>query len=178
MLDTCERKGWIGLRSLKIYLRSLSQNKSDEITRSDFKYFVAKLGVMLTDEEIQFIFERFDKNRNNHINFIELFNSFRSVSNSRKAEIESFKDQVMIPGCKYISFANLEKIIDFNYHPEVTRFMKTAKDVTNEFRTSWDSLKEDDLISEDNFREFYYDVSALFEKDEEFTQCLKSLGYK
>ena len=33
-------------------------------------------------------------------------------------------------------------------------------------------------ITENNFRQFFYDVSACVEKDEEFNQILKALGYK
>ena len=65
-----------------------------------------------------------------------------------------------------------------NYHPEAIRFFKTVPDLENEYKICWDNLKEDNRITENNFSQFFYDISACIEKDEEFSQILKSLGYK
>ena len=39
------------------------------------------------------------------------------------------------------------------------------------------SLKEDDLITEENFFEFFEDISACFPNEEDFEQCLYSISY-
>ena len=105
-------------------------------------------------------------------------NSINQVSESRKAQIESFKEQVKAPGQNYILFSYLVSLIDMNYHPEAIRFLKTVPDLENEYKMNWDNLKEDNRISENNFRQYFYDISACVEKDEEFDQILKALGYK
>ena len=69
-------------------------------------------------------------------------------------------------------------LVDLNYHPEALRFLKTVPDLEREYKIYWDNLKDDDRINENNFRQFFYDVSACVEKDEDFTQILKALGYK
>ena len=56
--------------------------------------------------------------------------------------------------------------------------MKTVPDLENEYRINWDNLKEDNIIKEKDFRQFFYDISACVETDEEFTLILKTLGYK
>jgi hypothetical protein len=65
-----------------------------------------------------------------------------------------------------------------NCHPEALRYMKTVPDLENEYRINWDNLKEDNIIKEKDFRQFFYDISACVETDEEFTLILKTLGYK
>ena len=178
LIDSCSKKGWIGLRALKIYLRILKKNSTEEREKAEFKFYTAKCGFVLTDEENSFIFKKFDVKKNNTINFIEVLNSFRNCNDERKKQIESFKNQVLKPGQKFISFSYLEKIIDTNYHPEVMKFIKTAPDVLEEYVKTWDNLKDDDLISEKNFEEYFYDISTCIETDEDFLQCLKACGYQ
>ena len=113
-----------------------------------------------------------------YINYIQFLNSIIFINESRKAQIESFKEQVKAPGQNYISFSYLISLADMNCHPEALRYMKTVPDLENEYRINWDNLKEDNIIKEKDFRQFFYDISACVETDEEFTLILKTLGYK
>ena len=174
----CAIRGWIGLRELKCYLRNLSGHKTDFINKNDFKYFLAKKAILLNDKDVDDIFSVYDISKNNYINYITFLNSINSVSESRKTQIESFKEQVKIPGQNYISFSCLISLIDMNDHPEAIRYQKTVPDLEEEYRINWDNLKEDNRITENDFKQFFYDISACVEKDEEFNQILKSVGYK
>ena len=174
----CAIRGWIGLRELKCYLRNLTGHRSDLINKNDFKYFLAKQAILLNDNDVDTIFAVYDISKNDYINYISFLNSINKISESRKAQIESFKEQVKSPGQDYISFSYLISLADMNYHPEVIKYQKTVPDLENEYKINWDNLKEDNRIKESNFRRFLYDISACVEKDEDFTQILKSLGYK
>ena len=120
-------------------------------------------------------------------------NALRNVSNTRGSQIESFKEQVKEPGQNYISIKNLLKICDMNYHPEAIKFIKSVIDLRREYESIWKKItKEDviseiknektlyyeDVISEDDFRQFFYDVSTCVANDADFTQILRALGYK
>ena len=174
----CSLRGWVGVRELKCYLRNLSGHKSDIINRNDFKYFLAKQAILLNDNDIDSIFAVYDVSKNNYIHYIQFLNSINKVNESRKAQIESFKEQVKVPGQNYISFSYLLSLVDMNFHPESVRFFKTVPDLENDYKINWDNLKQDNRISENDFRQFFYDISACVEKDEDFNQILKALGYK
>ena len=178
ILRGCALKGWVGLRQLKCYLRNISAHKSDIMNKNDFKYFMAQQAILLNDEDINSIFAVYDVSKNDHINYIQFLNSINSVNDSRKAQIESFKEQVKVPGQNYILFSYLVSLIDMNYHPEAIRFLKTVPDLEYEYKINWDNLKEDNRIKENNFRQFFYDISACVERDDDFNQILKALGYK
>ena len=119
-----------------------------------------------------------DTSKNDFINYINFLNSINRVSETRKSQIESFKEQVKVPGQNYILFSNLVSLADMNYHPEAVKFLKTVPDLEVEYRINWDNLKEDNRVTENDFRQFFYDVSSCVDNDEDFTQILKSLGYK
>ena len=71
----------------------------------------------------------------------------------------------------------------FNYFAiigiyEIVESLKKDKDkAEKEFKQSWGNLKEDDLITEENFFEFFEDISACFPNEEDFEQCLYSISY-
>ena len=174
----CSLRGWIGLRELKCYLRNLSGHRSDFINKNDFKYFFAKQAILLNDNDVDSIFEVYDVSKNNYINYIAFLNSINFVSDERKAKIESFKEQVKVQGQNYILFSHLITLFDMSNHPESMVFKKTVPDLEMEYKINWDNLKEDNRIKENDFKEFFYDISACVEKDEEFNQILKALGFK
>ena len=178
IIKGCARKGWIGLRKLKCYLRSISPHRCDIIDKNAFKLYLDKQGIRLDNEEIEEICQVFDINRNDHINYIEFLNSIRYVTEFRAQQIEDFKEQVKERDQNCIYFSKLLRISDMRFHPEVMRHMKSAFEIIKEYENNWDALKIDDVISEEHFRQFFYDVSTVVDNDRDFTQILKTLGYK
>ena len=178
ILKGCARKGWIGLRSLKVYLRSISPHDCDIIDKNSFKFYLDKQGIRLDFNEVSEICEKFDINKNDHINFVEFLNKIRYVTESRGEQIDEFLSQVKDREKNCVYFSKLNRIADMRFHPEVMRYQKSASQIRMEYEKYWDRLKIDDTISEEHFKQFFYDVSSVIDNDKDFTQILKALGYK
>ena len=178
ILKGCARKGWIGLRSLKVYLRSISPHDCDIIDKNSFKFYLDKQGIRLDFNEVSEICEKFDINKNDHINFVEFLNKIRYVTESRGEQIDEFLSQVKDREKNCVYFSKLNRIADMRFHPEVMRYQKSASQIRMEYEKYWDRLKIDDTISEEHFKQFFYDVSSVVDNDKDFTQILKALGYK
>ena len=178
ILTGCIKKGWIGLAHLKKFLKENNKKNSDIIDKNSFYLLLKKQGILLEDTDIESICDAYDTNKTDYFNFIQLFNALRTVSNTRGSQIESFKDQVKFPGQNYINFSDLLKLADMNYHPEAIKFIKSVPDLVREYELNWNKPKDEDRISEDDFRQFFYDVSTCVPNDTDFTQILKALGYK
>ena len=178
ILTGCIKKGWIGLCALKKFLKENNKNNSDIIDKNTFYLLLKKQGILLEDTDIESICVAYDTNKTDYFNFIQLFNALRTVSNTRGSQIESFKDQVKFPGQNYIIFSDLLKLADMNYHPEAIKFIKSVPDLRREYELNWRKPKDEDRISEDDFRQFFYDVSTCVPNDADFTQILKALGYR
>ena len=178
ILTGCIKKGWIGLCSLKKFLKENNKNNSDVIDKNTFYLLLKRQGILLEDIDIESICNAYDVDKTDYFNFIQFFNALRNVSNTRGSQIESFKDQVKAPGQNYINFSNLLRIADMNYHPEALKFIKSVPDLRREYENNWLKPKDEDKISEDDFRQFFYDISTCVPKDADFTQILKALGYK
>ena len=180
ILKGCAKKGWIGLRSLKTFLRRISPHDCDVIDKNMFKYYLDKQGIRLDFNEVNEIYDVYDKNKNGHINFVEFLNTIRTINESHLQQIDEFYEQVKEKNKdkNIVLFSKLERFADMRFHPEVMRYQKSANQVRLEYQKYWDKYKIEDVISEEQFKQFFYDVSSVVENDRDFIQILKALGYK
>ena len=178
ILNGCGKKGWIGLRSLKAYLRSISPHDCDIIDKNSFKFYLDKQGIRLDFNEVNEICEKFDLNKNDHINFVDFLNKIRYITEFRINQIDEFFSQVKEKEKNCVLFSKLNRIADMRFHPECMRYQKSANQIRMEYEKYWDKFKIDDIISEEHFKQFFYDISSVVENDRDFTQILKALGYK
>ena len=178
ILNGCIKKGWVGLRLLKNFLKENNKVCSEIIDKNTFYLLMKKQGILLEDEDLESICDAYDVNKTDYFDFIQLLNALRNVSNTRGSQIESFKEQVKSPGQNYITLTNLLRLADMNYHPDAIKFIKSVIDLRREYENVLRKFADGDIISEDNFRQFFYDVSTCVANDNDFTQILRALGYK
>ena len=178
ILNGCIKKGWVGLRLLKNFLKENNKVFSEIIDKNTFYLLMKKQGILLEDEDLESICDTYDVNKTDYFDFIQLLNAIRNVSNTRGSQIESFKEQVKSPGQNYITLTNLLRLADMNYHPDAIKFIKSVIDLRREYENVLRKVADGDIISEDNFRQFFYDVSTCVANDNDFTQILRALGYK
>ena len=178
ILNGCIKKGWVGLRLLKNFLKENNKVCSEIIDKNTFYLLMKKQGILLEDEDLESICDAYDVNKTDYFDFIQLLNALRNVSNTRGSQIESFKEQVKSPGQKYITLTNLLRLADMNYHPDAIKFIKSVIDLRREYENVLRKVADGDIISEDNFRQFFYDVSTCVANDNDFTQILRALGNK
>lgn len=172
-------ESWITLRKLRNFLKNVNRKSKnyEQMDGTNFKYYLVKFGINLNDDEIKFIYERFDKKKNNFINYNEFLDCFTGCSEERKNYIKMFYEQVKCKDKNYVIFKNLENSVKPHLHPEVIQLRKSGEEVKNEFLTLWDNLKEDNLVTEDNFLKYYIDISSCILDDQDFLRCLNALGY-
>ena len=178
ILNGAIKKGWLGLRILKNFLKENNKVYSDIIDKNTFYLLIKKQGILLEEVDLESICDAYDVDKTDYFNFINFLNALRNVSNTRGSQIESFKEQVKAPGQNYISLSNLLRIGDMNYHPEAIKFIRSVPDLRREYENILAKIAKEDVLSEDDFRQFFYDVSTCVANDADFTQILRALGYK
>ena len=178
ILNGAIKKGWLGLRILKNFLKENNKVYSDIIDKNTFYLLIKKQGILLEEVDLESICDAYDVDKTDYFNFINFLNALRNVSNTRGSQIESFKEQVKAPGQNYISLPNLLRIADMNYHPEAIKFIRSVPDLRREYENILAKIAKEDVLSEDDFRQFFYDVSTCVANDADFTQILRALGYK
>ena len=78
--DSFVSKGWMSIRKYKQYLFNLLKRRGTLIDKSDFKYFTVNFGIYLNDQEVDFIYNIYDFNKNSKIDYELMINEFLKVS--------------------------------------------------------------------------------------------------
>jgi hypothetical protein len=63
---------------------------------------------------------------------------------------------------------------DPSFHPDVKAGRKTADQVLCDFMSQWDTIKKDGIVSLEEFMEYYKDVSASIDRDDEFELMIRN----
>lgn len=73
-----------------------------------------------------------------------------------------------------VTLEDLANTFDVSQLPEVQSGKVKPEEVFKAFISNWDTKKRDGIITLDEFVDYYKDVSALIEKDENFVEMMKS----
>ena len=152
-------------------------SESFMIKREEFKSLCSKSGCPLNNKQVDEIFDKYDRVKGNVINYLEVLNDFRKMSDNRRKEIENFNNQIKVPGCSFVSFAVIESLSDMNFHPEVTHFFKSVPQCQKEYCVAWDDLRKGDVITDFAFQEFFFDVSTCVENFYQFFGFFFNVGF-
>eukprot|EP00996_Jenningsia_fusiforme_P004374 NODE_5189_length_707_cov_25.279635_g4821_i0.p1 GENE.NODE_5189_length_707_cov_25.279635_g4821_i0~~NODE_5189_length_707_cov_25.279635_g4821_i0.p1 ORF type:complete len:188 (+),score=34.28 NODE_5189_length_707_cov_25.279635_g4821_i0:83-565(+) len=72
-----------------------------------------------------------------------------------------------------VSFDKIKATFDVHSHPEVLSKEKTAQEAMIDFLKGWDK-NGDNEISREEFADYYADISAAIDEDEEFETMLRN----
>lgn len=97
-------------------------SKNQFISRVDFKYFTVNFGIILPNEEIEFIFKKFDQKNKSEINFNDFLDTLQCNKEHRKELILRFYLQVKNEK-NFVPFKKLEDSIKPELHPEVKNYI-------------------------------------------------------
>jgi Ca2+-binding EF-hand superfamily protein len=75
----CIKKGWLGLRNLRVFLKNLTTRREDKIDKNNLKYFLINFGIALSDSEIAYIYEKHDDKRRCEISFNDFLDTLRVI---------------------------------------------------------------------------------------------------
>ena len=86
------KKGWVGLRKFRKFLKSLKNNQKNNhiISRVDFKYFSSSFGIIFNDTEVDYIFKKFDHHNKSEMDFNEFLDDLQCKKDHRKELILRF----------------------------------------------------------------------------------------
>ena len=120
----------------------------------------------MNDNDIDTISAVHDKSKSDYINYISFLNSINKVNETRRGLIENFKEQVKVRA-NYIYFSNLVSLPNMNYHPEAIKFLKTVPDLIEEYSINWGNLKEENRVTENDFRQLFYNIISCVQNEDD-----------
>ena len=169
-------RGIEGVCSLARNFRIIDDNNSQTIDFNEFKKCCKEFNFGLSDNEIQIAFTSFDRDNSGEIDYDEFLRIIRGEMNDfRKNLVNQAFNKLDVNGNGEISFDEIQSKYNAQNHPEVLSGKKTEEEVLKEFMDTFQDTynylcgtETDNIITLEEFMEYYENVSMTIDNDEYF----------
>ena len=168
--------------SIARYFRVVDENNTQTIDFKEFKKCCEQFQLNLTEDEIKMAFVSFDRDNTGEIDYDEFLRSIRGDMNDfRKNLVNQVFNKLDINGNGEISFDELQAKYSAKNHPEVLSGRKTENEVLKEFMDTFQDTynylcgtETDNIITLEEFMEYYENISMTIDSDEYFEILLNN----
>ena len=175
-------KGIREVCSIARYFRIVDENNTQTIDFKEFQKCCEQFDLNLTEDEIQIAFDSFDRDNTGEIDYDEFLRTIRGDMNDfRKNLVNQVFNKLDINGNGEISFDELEAQYSAKNHPEVLSGRKTEKEILKEFMDTFQDTynylcgtETDNIITLEEFMEYYENISMTIDSDEYFEILLNN----
>ena len=168
--------------SIARYFRVVDENNTQTIDFKEFKKCCEQFQLNLTDNEIQIAFVSFDRDNTGEIDYDEFLRTIRGDMNDfRRNLVNQVFNKLDLNGNGEISFDELQAKYSAKNHPEVLSGRKTENEVLKEFMDTFQDTynylcgtETDNIITLEEFMEYYENISMTIDNDEYFEILLNN----
>ena len=169
-------RGIEGVCSIARNFRIVDENNTQTIDFNEFKKCCKDFQFGLNDNQIQMAFVSFDRDNTGEIDYDEFLRTIRGEMNDfRKNLVNQAFNKLDINGNGEISFDEIQAKYNAKNHPEVLSGKKTEEQVLKEFMDTFQDTynylcgtETDNIITLEEFMEYYENVSMTIDNDEYF----------
>jgi Ca2+-binding EF-hand superfamily protein len=176
-------RGTVSQRGLASVFRNLDNNGNKQIDASEMVDGFRDYGINITKAEAQTVIAQFDQDRSGSMNVDELLRAVRGAMNeARQAVVRAAFAKFDKDGSGQITLDDLKSVYTANRHPKVVSGEMTEAQVLAAFLSNFESkdsaARGDGVVTWDEFRAYYDDVSSNFENtpvgDQQFEQSIRN----
>ena len=175
-------RGIEGVCSIARNFRIIDENNTQTIDFEEFKKCCQEFQLGLTDNQIKIAFASFDRDNTGEIDYDEFLRTIRGEMNDfRKNLVNKVFNKLDINGNGEISFDEIQAKYNAKNHPEVLSGKKTEEEVLQEFMNTFQDTynylcgtETDNIITLEEFMEYYENVSMTIDNDEYFEIMLNN----
>ena len=175
-------KGIKEVCSIARYFRIVDENNTQTIDYREFKKCCEQFKLNLTEDEVKTAFVSFDRDNTGEIDYDEFLRTIRGDMNEfRKNLVYQVFNKLDINGNGEISFDELQAKYSAKAHPEVLSGKKKEEEVLKEFMDTFQDTynylcgtETDNIITLEEFMEYYENISMTIDSDEYFETMLNN----
>ena len=169
-------RGARGIIGIQRQFKIMDDDNSHTLSLSEFKKGCHDFRVEMPDTEITKLFNAIDRDRSGLIDYDELIRAIRGPMNqSRKNIVKQAWNKLDRDGSGIIDINDLRGVYDAKGHPDVRAGKKTEDEILGEFLETFethhnmsDLSNRDRRVSQEEFEEYYNNVSASIDNDQYF----------
>eukprot|EP00668_Euglena_longa_P004661 GGOE01005443.1.p1 GENE.GGOE01005443.1~~GGOE01005443.1.p1 ORF type:complete len:557 (-),score=172.94 GGOE01005443.1:244-1779(-) len=171
-----QRSGGGGFRGLMRILKTMDRDGNHQLTGQELQEGLKTYGIFLTDKEVASVVRTFDRDGSGTINVNEFLRELRGDLNPRRRALVLQAYRLLDrTGDGKVNLDDMFAIYGqhIDRHPEVVSGAKTPEKVLLEFSSSWDR-NGDGTVTEEEFLEYYADLSACIDNDNYFELMVRN----
>eukprot|EP01022_Parablepharisma_sp_SALTPOND_P016569 TRINITY_DN2460_c0_g1_i1.p1 TRINITY_DN2460_c0_g1~~TRINITY_DN2460_c0_g1_i1.p1 ORF type:complete len:776 (+),score=94.21 TRINITY_DN2460_c0_g1_i1:7353-9680(+) len=168
-------RGARGIIGLARQFRIADNDNSGEIDLNEFIQVIKDFRVPIDERSIRSLFETFDRDRSGRINYDEFLRGVRGEMNQfRQGLVELAFKKLDKDGSGVIDIKDLKGVYNARNHPDVRAGKRTEDQVLGEFLETFEMHKNlaggknDQIVTKEEFMEYYNNVSASIDDDKYF----------
>ncbi|XP_045210590.2 calcyphosin-like protein [Mercenaria mercenaria] len=176
--NQCLHKGVGGIKGLAVAFRKMDKDFSAHLCYNEFCEGIHSFGLQVEEKDLQLLFEAFDMNKNNQIDFMELVSKLKPAMSGKRIEVvnqafdalDAIKDGVLkLEDLKVVYSKNAKQ------HPRFISGEWTEEQVLRYFLDSIDTPgNPDGKVTREEFMDYYAGVSATVDDDSYFDLMMRA----
>ena len=145
------------------------------LSREELEYGLKDYGVSCSKAEVGLLFSHLDTDSSGKISFDEFLIGLRGPIPKRRVELILIAfNRLDVTGDGVVTMEDIEQVYDASFHPDVQSGKITAADGLREFFSQFDSIEADGVVTEQEFVQYYKNVSASIDSDDYFELMMRN----
>lgn len=158
----------------RVFRQLDSFDGNNKVDRQEFATGLTECGVSLTKQELDAIFNYFDKNKDGCVDFEEFLTGIRGKPNARRqAMIDKAFLKFDRDGNGVVDVNDIRGVYNASLHPKVRKGEMTEQEVFEEFLSNFNDRNNNGKIERPEFNDYYAAVSSSIDNDDHFVQLMK-----
>ena len=170
------KRGARGIVGLGRKFRIMDDDGSKSLDMAEFTKAMKECALNLTKEEVNALFQYFDKDRNGTVGYEEFLQGVRGQLNARRKDLVMQAFDVMDKdGSGEIEPNDVVGVFNADKHPDVLAGKKTAREVLEEFLETFDvGGEKDGKVTKNEWMNYYSNVSSSIDDDDYFELMIRN----
>ena len=183
MKEALNERGVQGICSIARNFRIIDENNSQTIDFDDFKQVCNMFNFGLDDKQLKIVFANFDSENTGEIDYDEFIRTLRGEMNEfRQNLVQNVFDKLDLKKSGEISFKELNNKYNAKNHPDVISGKISEEEALKEFIDTFQETynylcgtETNNIVTIEEFLEYYENVSMTIDEDEYFEYLLNNV---
>lgn len=174
---TLAARGSNGILGMARLFRIMDDDDSKNLSITEFKKAMRDCSLMLQESELNYLFTLFDRDRNGTIDYDEFIYALRRPMNQRRKALVTLAFNIIDKDRSgTLEIGDIYDVYDVTKHPEFLSKKKSKDQILKDFLSAFiiGGMKEDGLISRENFEDYYANIGSSIESDDYFELMIRN----
>jgi Ca2+-binding EF-hand superfamily protein len=165
-----------GIRTIGNIFRRLDDNRNKMLDAEELGEGLAEFGLRMTKQDLNILVAAMDRSGSGQVCFDDFLVAVRGgMSEPRKALVHKAFALLDKDGSGVVDYKDISQAFNANAHPDVIGGKKTARQVMNEFMSTFEKRGVvDGKVTKEEFMGYYNDVSSSVDRDDYFELMMRN----